>query len=102
MGKNRVIRSLGKIIGNLVVHKITFRHGNIKESKGHTSKEIISYRDNAIEVAQEFNWNDYDKSKIKQIALREFNKKMNTKYSDIKYPKAEVNETINKTINECI
>ena len=98
MGKNRTIKSLGKVIGNIVVHKITLKYGNKPESRGHTSSEIIAYGDNALEIAQEFNWNDLDRALIKQEVLSEFNKKMQTKYSDIKFPTNEVNEIIEETI----
>jgi hypothetical protein len=100
MGKNRTIQSLGKVIGNIVVHKIILEYGNKPESRSHISSEIIAYGDNALEIAGEFNWNDSDKIMIKQEILKEFHKKMQTKYSDIKFPAAVVDEIVGETLKE--
>lgn len=102
MGKNRTIKSLGKVIGNIVVHKITLKYGDKPESSDHTFSEIIAYRDNAIGIAQEFNWNNSDKIRIKQEALKEFTRKMKIKYPDIKFPIEEANKIIIETIKECL
>jgi len=102
MGKNRAIKSLGKEIGNIVVHKILVEHTNRPESLHHLKNEVESYRDNAIETSQEFNWNDSDKVKIKQEALNKFKKDMKRYYKDIKFPAEEVDKLIEETIKECI
>ena len=65
MGKNRVIKILGNIIGNLVVHKILVNYTNKPESLNHLKSEIEAYRDNSLEIAGEYNWNEKDKAKIK-------------------------------------
>ena len=102
MGKNRIIKSLGKVIGNVVVHKITLKYGNKPDSKHHTSSEIINYRDEGVEIAREFNWNDSDKIRIKQEALKEFNKKMQKKYSDVKFSRKEADETIEEIFKDIL
>jgi hypothetical protein len=102
MGKNSTISSLGRIIGNIVVHKIVLKYGKKKESENHTSSEIVAYRDTAIGIGSEFNWNDYDKVEIREEVYKFFIKKMNQKYSHIKYPIKEANYVIDETIKECI
>ena len=101
MGKNSTIKSLGRVIANVVVHKITLKYGSKPESRGKTSNEINAYRDNAIDTAQEFNWNDEDKSRIKIEVFEEFNRKMKSKYSDINFPMEDAEKMIDETINEC-
>lgn len=101
MGKNRVIKILGNIIGNVVVHKILVKYTNKPESVHHLTEEIGTYRENAFEIAQEFNWNDRDKDKIKEEALNNFNNRIK-KYKDVNFPSSEVNELINETIEECV
>jgi hypothetical protein len=101
MGKNRVIKSLGNIIGNVVLHKIKLKHTNMPESTNHLFFEIGTYRDNALEIAQQFNWNESDKQRIKQESIKEFNKRIK-KYPDVKFTKEELNSLIDETINGCI
>ena len=101
MGKNRIIKILGNIIGNVVCHKILVEYTNKPESIHHLSEEIGTYRDNALEIAQEFNWSDKDKIKIKREALKNFSKRIK-KYEDVKFPISEVKKFIDETIKECI
>ncbi len=101
MGKNRIIKILGNITGNVVVHKILIKYTNKPESVHHIAEEIGTYRDNALEMAQEFNWSKKDEDKIKQEALRNFNKRIK-KYKDVKFPLSGVNKLIDETIKECI
>lgn len=101
MGKNRIIQSLGKVIGNVVVHKIILKYGNKMESKNRLSYEIISYRDNAIGISHEFNWNDSDKDRVKEEALNEFNNRIK-KYPDVIFPASEIDKFLDETIKECL
>ena len=102
MGKNRTIKILGNIIGNVVVHKIVVRHTNKPESINHMTKEIGTYGQNAIEIAAEFNWNEKDKIKISEEALKKFQKNMENYYPDVVFPMNEVESLIEETINECL
>lgn len=102
MGKNRTISSLGRILGNIVVHKIVLKYGKKTESENHTFSEIVAYRDTAIGIGAEFHWNDLDKVEIRKEVYNFFIKKMNEKYSHIKYPPKEANDVIDETIKECI
>jgi len=102
MGKNRIIKILGNIIGNIVVHKILVKHTNKPESIPHLSEEVGNYRDNAIETAQEFNWNKEDKNRISQRALKKFRKDMEKYYPDVKFPINEPEELVDETIKDII
>ena len=102
MGKNRTIKILGNIIGNIVVHKILIKHTNKPESVSHITKEIGVYGENASEIAEEFNWNDDNKLEIHEEALKKFEHNMNKYYSDVIFPEKEVPILIDETINEFI
>src|SRR3989338_9061416 len=102
MGKNRIIKILGNIIGNIVVHKILIKHTNKPESVSHITKEIGVYGENASEIAEEFNWNDDNKLEIHEEALKKFEHNMNKYYSDVIFPEKEVPILIDETINEFI
>ena len=102
MGKNRTIKILGNIIGNIVVHKILIEHTHKPESIPHMTKEVGVYGENASEIAQEFNWNDKDKIKIHEEALKKFNHNMKQYYSDVIFPKDEVPILIDEIIDEYI
>lgn len=97
MGKNRIIKSLGNIIGNVVLHKIKLKYTNMPESANHLFSEIGTYRDNALEIAQEYNWNESDKQRIKQEAIKEFKKRIK-KYKDVKFPINETEKLIEETL----
>lgn len=101
MGKNRTIKSIGKIIGNVVVHKILVNHTNRPESLHHLQNEVNTYRDNVFGVVQEYNWNESDKERIYQESIKSFKNRIQ-KYPDIKYTKKEAIKLIHETINEII
>ena len=102
MGKNKTINSLGRVIGNVVVHKVVLKYGKKAESENHTSSEIVAYRDTAISIGMEFNWNDKDKTEIRKEVHDFFIKKMNEKYSHIKYFSKDAENIIDETIEECL
>ena len=102
MGKNRTIKILGNIIGNIVVHKILIKHTSKPESISHMAKEVGVYGENASEIAQEFNWNDEDKLKIHEEALKKFNHNMKRYYSDVAFSENEMPILIDETIDEFI
>ncbi len=92
---------MGKIIGNIVVHKILVNHTNRPESLHHLRSEVNTYRDNVFGIAQEYNWNESDKNKIKEESSKEFKNRMQ-RYPDVKYALKEANKLIDETINEII
>lgn len=102
MGKNRVIKILGNIVGNLVVHKILVEYTNKPESINHLKSEIEAYRDSSLEIASEYNWNKEDKEKIRSLSSKKFKKDMNHNYPDVKFPVEEIPELIEETINEIL
>jgi len=81
MGKNRTIKILGNIIGNVVAHKIVVRHTNKPESVKRMSHEIEAYGNNAAELALESNWNDKDKLGISEETMKKFKKSYARKIS---------------------
>ncbi len=101
MGKNRIIKILGNILGNVIVHKVLIKYTNKPESIHYLSEEIGTYRENVLEIAQEFNWSEKDENKIKQEILKNFNKRIK-KYKDVKFPISELNKIIDETIKESI
>lgn len=101
MGKNKIIKILGNILGNVIVHKILVRYTNKPESVHYIAEEIGTYRENALEIAQEFNWNMEDKDKIKQETLRNFKKRIK-KYKDVKFPISDATKLIDETIKELL
>lgn len=102
MGKNRIIKILGNVVGNIAVHKILLRHTNKPESINHLKSEIETYRDNSLEIAGEFNWNQEDKKRIKSEALKKFNKDIKKYYSDVAFPAKEPKKLIEETLGEII
>ena len=101
MGKNRIIKILGNIIGNVAVHEVLVKCTNKPESIHYLTEEIGTYRDNALEMAQKFNWNEEDKNKIRKEALKNFNKRIK-KYKDVSFSVSEVNRLIDEKIKELI
>lgn len=102
MGKDRVIKSLGNAIGNVVVHRILVKYTNKTESIHHLQGEVDAYRDNAIEISKEFNWNNDDKKEIKSRVLRKFKNDMNEYYNDVKFPMDDAHQMIEDTLKEII
>lgn len=102
MGKNRTLKILGNIIGNIVVHKILVKYTNKPESVSHVKKEVIAYGENASEIAQEFNWNQEDKVQISIESLKKFNNSIEKYYSDVTFPETEVQSLIDETIEDTI
>ena len=100
MGKKSTIDSLSKIMANVTIHKILLKCTNKPESVNHLGYEVIEYRNTAISIADEFNWNKSDKEKIRLGALKHFKRKMERKYGDIKFPMKEAIKLLNQTIGE--
>lgn len=102
MGKDRTIKSLGKNIGNIVVHKILEKYTNNPEAIEHLKHEIIAYRENVLDIAREFNWNEKEKDKIKLEAINWLEKEMANDYSDVKFPIEEAERLIEDTLSEIL
>lgn len=98
MGKNSIVKTLGKRIGNIVLHKLLIKYTNRPESRGHLQSEEITYRDAAVKEAKKFNWNKEDKQILKIQALEFIKDKRNNKYSDVIFPLDEAEKLIQEEL----
>ena len=97
MGKNRVIKSLGRCVGNVALHKILVEHTNKPESKNHLESEVVEYGADAFEKAQMFNWNENDKEKVREFAIRRTHNLIEN-YPDVSFD----DEAIEKMVDEAM
>ena len=102
MGKNRDRESLIRMVANLVVHEIVFKGINRVESKKFLKSEIIEYGGRTEKKIQQHSWNDKDLEYIKGKAIKKIKDKLNSKYSDIFYSEKEINNFLDKEINDSI
>ena len=100
MGKNSSLRTLGNVIGNVVLHKMLGRYTNKPESVSHLINEENEYRASAIKEARKFNWNEKDKQEVKIAAIQFFRNKSIKKYSDVRLPLGEAEVLIDKEIKD--
>lgn len=101
MGKNRVIKNLGGVIGGMIAHKILLKHTNKPESVNHLKSEVSNYRDNIQSMADEFNWNEDDKKRIKEEALKSLKSEIKQPhFNNVKFPKEEISEFLEEIIRE--
>ena len=98
MGKNAAVKTLGKIIGNIVLHKMLANYTNKPESISHLVNEEIEYRTAALIDAKKYNWNETDKQRIAIIAINFFKNKSFKKYPDVKLPLEEAKTLIHQEI----
>lgn len=101
MGKNSTIKSLGRCIGNVVMHKLLLLYTNKPESKHHLNAEIIEYSADAFEKSQEFNWKNKDKEDIKHKSLARI-KRLKEYYPDVLFRQEEAEKLILKTMKELL
>lgn len=101
MGKNSVIQSLGRCIGNVVMHKLLALHTNKPESKHHLNTEVIEYSADAFEKAQEFTWSEKEKKKIKIKALKRM-KRLKEYYPDVMFNEEEAEKLVLETMKEML
>jgi hypothetical protein len=100
MGKNSVIKTLVKRIGNVVLHYLIAKNTKRPESIMHLKKEEITYRDAAIKESKEYNWNESDKREIKKIAINFIKNKHAIKYPDVNLSYQEAESLIEKEIKD--
>lgn len=99
MGKNRIVKSLGRCIGNVALHKILVKHTNKSESKNHLESEVIEYGFNAFEKAQIFSWNENDKIKIKEFAIKRI-RNLIKNYPDVSFNDKLIEKIINEIMSD--
>lgn len=100
MGKNKALKTLGKIIGNIVLHKILAKYTNNPESVKYLINEENEYRATAINSAKKFNWNKENINEIKNIAIEFFKNKSVKKYPDVTLPLEEAKVLIDNEIKD--
>lgn len=99
MGKNRVIKIMGGLIAGMIAHKLLEKYTNREESLNHLRAEVGNYRNNLSEFINEYNWNESDKKKIKDEALKDINIEIKKPhFKDVKFPKADINNLIGETL----
>ena len=98
MGKDSILKTLGKRIGNVVLHKLLIKYTNRPESISHMNKEEFEYRNSAIKDSKKYNWNEEDRKQIKYVAFDFLVNKMNKKYLDVNFPLKEAEGLIEEEI----
>lgn len=98
MGKNSVVKTLGKRIGNVVLHKLLVKYTNRPESVEHLSSEELAYRDSAIKDAKKYNWNEEDIRLIRFQAIEFIKNKRDNRYSDVIFSVEEAEKLIEEEI----
>lgn len=90
MSKKETLENLAIFIGLRAAHEILIKLTNKPESIHHLKQEADTYSDLSFDLA-EGNWNNQDISKIKELAKKRCNKKLEG-YKDIgkkKYKEVE-------------
>ncbi len=100
MGKNSALKTLGRRIGNIVLHKMLVIYTHKPESISHLFHEENEYRAAAIADAKMFHWNDKDKQKLKTAAIKFFKNKSSKKYSDVSLSLKEAEVLINQELKD--
>jgi hypothetical protein len=101
MGKDRVIKTIGKLIGGMTAHKILIKYNITPKSDSHLNKEEQNYGGQIEDNRAEYNWNIYDKEKIKREAQKSLRKELKKKhFIGVNFPNDERNIILNETFNE--
>lgn len=97
MSKNKLIKSLSKIIANVALHKLLAKHTNHPESKMFLNSEIIEYRNVAVNKSKEYNWNEYQKDDVlPQLKRRDLSGTRLLDARDCIQPLAEANNFLHQ------
>ncbi len=100
MGKNSAVKTLGKRIGNIVLHNLLVKYTNRPESKNYLQSEVLEYRNAAIKDAKEYNWNEKDKEELKIVALEFIKQKKDKRYPDVTFSLKEAEDLVEKEIQD--
>ena len=98
MGKNSALKTLGKRIGNVVLHKLLVTYTNRLKSKSHLQNEEITYLDEAVKDARKYHWNEEDRQTLKIQAAEFIKNKRNKKYADVNFSLDEVEKLVEEEI----
>lgn len=102
MGKNKVIESLGNLIGNTIVHQILIRKTVKPESVKHLETEEIEYRSQASKKIKLYNWNEEDIGLLKEEVKKKIENKFKNKYIDVSISEENLDELIDKEIEQIL
>src|SRR3989344_5309345 len=101
MGKDRVIKLIANLIGKSTAHKILIKYTNMPESINHMSSEIDNYRGQLSEYIIQYNWNIYDKQKIKYESEKSLNRELKEDhFTNVIFPSSVKIKFLNETIRE--
>lgn len=101
MGKDRTIKLMANLIGKSTAHKILIKYTNMPESINHMSSEIDNYRGQLSGYIIQYNWNIYDKQKIKKEAEKSLNRELKENhFANVIFPSSVKVKFLNETINE--
>ena len=85
MGKNSAVKTLGKRIGNIVLHNLLVKYTNRPESRNYLQSEVLEYSNAAIKDAKEYNWNEKDKEELNLAAVEFIKQKKDKRYPDVNF-----------------
>ena len=101
MGKDRVIKTIGKLIGGMTAHKILIKYNLTPKSDNHLRAKAQTYGGQIEDNLEEYHWNNYDREKIKIEAQKSLRKELKKKhFIGVKFPNNEKNILLNETFNE--
>ena len=100
MGKNNAIKTLGKRIGNIVLHNLLVKYTNRPESRNYLQSEVLEYSNAAIKDAKEYNWNEKDKEELNLAAVEFIKQKKDKRYPDVNFSIKEAEDLVDKKIQD--
>jgi len=101
MGKDRTIKLIANLIGKSTAHKILIKYTNMPESINHMSSEIDNYRGQLSEYITQYNWNTYDKQKIKKEAEKSLNRELKENhFTNVIFPSSVKIKFLSEAIRE--
>ena len=100
MGKNSAVKTLGKRIGNIVLHNLLVKYTNRPESRNYLQSEVLEYSNAAIKDAKEYNWNEKDKEELNLAAVEFIKQKKDKRYPDVNFSIKEAEDLVDKKIQD--
>jgi len=101
MGKDRTIKLIANLIGKSTAHKILIKYTNMPESINHMSSEIDNYGWQLSEYIIQYNWNTYDKQKIKKEAEKSLNRELKENhFTNVIFPSSVKIKFLNEAIRK--
>lgn len=98
MGKTHTLKTFGKRIGNVVLHRLLIAHTNRPESMSHLQSEEVEYRGAALKDAQDYHWNETEKKMLKRQTIEFIRHKRDTKYEDVQFSSSEAEKLVDEEL----